>query len=91
MSKAIGKLQFRIEENFWNAYYAENNREPVFLGSIATALTDDNKRRQMQFISLMEDLFCDIILKKFGLVVEFDNPTVTVSASEREQNGEERS
>lgn len=71
---AIGKLQFKTEDGFWNAYYAEKEREPVFLGGISTSLTDDNNRRQMQFAAIMQDLFADMVMKKYGILIGFDEP-----------------
>jgi hypothetical protein len=72
----IGKLQFRVEDGFWNAYYTEENREPVFLGGVSDILTKDNKRRQDQFISLMQDLFTDMIQKKFGIAIGYEAPYI---------------
>lgn len=74
--KQIGKLSFKTEDGFWNAYYVEKDRDPVFLGGLSVTLTDDNHRRAMQFSAIVEDLFADMVRKKFGVLIGFDKPIV---------------
>lgn len=64
----------RNEGAFWNAYYVEDGTEPVFLGGVATLFTDRSRRRQQQFMELMQDCLADILRVKYGVIVEYDQP-----------------
>lgn len=72
----IGKLSMRHEGAFWNAYYAEKDKEPVFLGGVAVLFTESSRRRQRQFMELMQDCLADLVRAKYGVVIEFDQPQV---------------
>lgn len=68
----IGKISMRNEGAFWNAYYVEEGVEPVFLGGVATLFTDRSRRRQTQFLELIQDCLSDLMRVKYGVVIEFD-------------------
>jgi hypothetical protein len=81
----IGVVQFRIEGEFYNAYYALPNKEPVFLGGIATMFVGDDPGgpyRRIRFMSLMQDSVSHVLMTRFGIEVAHGAP-VAVGETKR--------
>lgn len=54
--KIFGRLAFRKENGYWNAYLApvDTMEGATLLGSIAMALIVDNLELELQFVDLMQ-------------------------------------
>lgn len=74
----LGRLAFRVEGNFWNAYWAEkqNSMEnAVLLGSIRMVHVQRLDRKN-QFMELMRDVFSDLVEEKMGARPSWDGERV---------------
>lgn len=67
----IGVVRFRTEGEFYNAYYARTDKEPIFLGGIAKILIESqgSDLRKLRFMSLIQDCVAHVLLTKFGIEV----------------------
>lgn len=65
----IGRLAFRQEGKWWNAYYALPNTmaDALHLGSIAMPAVTNNPERKRAFMDLMRDVVADIIQDSTGV------------------------
>lgn len=81
----IGKIAFRVEGAFWNAYYdlQTPGADPVLLGSIAMQAVRDKPERKAQFMSLMREVVGDIIEGVVGVRPVFPGEPVPAPENER--------
>lgn len=81
----IGRLAFRHEGNFWNAYYAdeESMDNALLLGSIRINLVQRPERKQA-FMDMMRDVFADICHDAIGQRPDWNDPQ---TAPEHERSG----
>ena len=82
----IGRLAFRIEGDYWNAYYAMSDTMDgaVQLGSIRMAAVSYNPRRKQAFMDIMRDIVADILEEKIGTRPTWGGPQ---AAPEHERSG----
>lgn len=66
--ETIGVCQFRLEGDFFNAYYKFGEKEPIFLGGMSKLFLegDGSIYRKARFMSLMQDCVSHVLLSKFG-------------------------
>lgn len=71
----MGRLAFREEGKFWNAYYAQPNtmENAIFIGSIQLRFVHDKKRKKL-FMRLMRDAVSDIIEEVSGVRPTWPEP-----------------
>lgn len=83
----IGRLAFREEGKWWNAYYADvgTMANALRLGSIRMTLVLGNPTRKDEFIALMREAWADVAEQKFGVRPEF--PEGPRPAPEHERSG----
>ncbi len=74
---AFGRLAFRVEGAFWNAYSAPQQRsmaDAVLLGSIRMNAVEHSKARKHAFMALMQAVFAGAVKDVTGNAVSFDAP-----------------
>lgn len=73
----IGRLAFRVEGDFWNAYWAPQQRSmagAIMLGSIRMNAVEHSLARKHAFMALMQHVFADAVKDSTGARVRFGAP-----------------
>lgn len=82
----IGRVAFRHEGEYWNAYYAMNDTMDgaLHLGSIRMAVIENSETAKSHFMQAMREVVADIIEKQTGVRPSWKKP---ISAPEHERAG----
>ena len=75
MSKhVIGRLAFRVEGTFWNAYYAKASTmdDAILLGSIRLSIVTSSDERRQAFIDVIQDGMADELRDIAGSDLDWD-------------------
>ncbi len=87
--KNIGRLAFRHEGDYWNAYYAvaDSMNDAVPLAGIRFAIVHDYPARKAEFMNLMREVVGDLIEKQCGVRPIWPIPPQPAPEHEREDRG----
>jgi hypothetical protein len=71
-----GRLAFRREGNYWNAYYADLKTmdDAVMLGSICMAAVNNNPESKQAFMDLMKTALDDFFEASLGQRATWQDP-----------------
>lgn len=86
-SHEIGRLAFRVEGDFWCAYYAlpDSMKGALLLGSLHMKVAI-NPARKKTFMHLMQLAMADIIREAMGARVSWPSPPHLAPEHERSSN-----
>jgi hypothetical protein len=79
----LGRLMFRVEGEFWNAYFGTGPEDALLLGSIRMSLVTQSLVAKLQFMQMFSDAVARGIEDITG-----ESPTMTTEAApENERSG----